>query len=215
MSALDRIAFSLKRRDEAPNQELARDLAARKDAAGIAEIAANLTNKNKNISSDCLKVIYEIGYIDPELIAAYVGDLLKLLHSKNNRMVWGAMIGLSTIAHLRPAQIWAQVDGVIAGVEHGTLISVVWGVKALAKVAAASPAYKEKLFPILIEQLRRCIPRDVAMHAESSLCAVDASNREQFLSVLQARSAELTPSQLARIRKIRKAEVFADLASQK
>ena len=63
MSVLSRIAFFQNRRDEVPNQELARELAASKDAAGIAEIAANLWNKNRNVSSDCLKVLYEIGYM--------------------------------------------------------------------------------------------------------------------------------------------------------
>ena len=42
MSVLDRLASSLHRRDEVPNQELARDLSAKKDKAGIREIAENL-----------------------------------------------------------------------------------------------------------------------------------------------------------------------------
>ena len=48
MSVLNRLASSIGRRDEIPNQELARDLAARKDKAGIREIAENLWNKDKN-----------------------------------------------------------------------------------------------------------------------------------------------------------------------
>jgi hypothetical protein len=58
-----------------------------RDEQGIREIAENLCNKNKNVQSDCLKVLYEIGYINPELIAGYTGDFLKLLKSKNNRMI--------------------------------------------------------------------------------------------------------------------------------
>ena len=211
MSTLDSIAYFQNRRDEVPNQELARDLAARKDAAGIQEIAGNLWHKNASVRSDCLKVLYEIGYIEPGLIAANVGDFLKLLKSKENRMVWGGMIALATIADLQPQAIWEKIDDVISAVEHGTLITVVWGVKTLARVAAVAPRYKEKLFPILIEQLKTCIPRDVAMHAESIVCAVDESNRGQFLSVLQARSTELKPSQLARIKKLQTSEVFGDL----
>ena len=42
MSVIDKLAYSLGRRDEVPNQELARDLAAKRDKAGIREIAENL-----------------------------------------------------------------------------------------------------------------------------------------------------------------------------
>ncbi len=69
MPALQRIAHFQGRRDEAPNQELARELASARDRDGICEIAENLRNKNKDIQADCIKVLYEVGYIDPGLIA--------------------------------------------------------------------------------------------------------------------------------------------------
>ena len=89
---------SLGRRDEVPNQELARDLATKKDKAGIREIAENLWNKDKNIQADCIKVLYEIGYLEPKLIADYAEDFVKLLKSKNNRLVWGGMTALAEVA---------------------------------------------------------------------------------------------------------------------
>jgi len=202
MSALDQIAYFQNRRDEVPNQELARELAGTKNRAGIREIAANLWNKNKNIRSDCLKVLYEIGYIDPDLIADYVGDFLKLLQDKDNRVIWGAMIGLATIADRRAKEIWTQVDKVMASVEQGSLITVVWGVKTLAGVAATDKKYRKKIFPFLLAQLQTCIPRDVPMHAESILRAVDKSNQQEFLSVLEARKSQMTPAQLARLKKV-------------
>jgi hypothetical protein len=202
MSVLDQIAFYQNRRDEVPNQELARKLAAANDTAGIQEIAENLWNKNKNIQSDCLKVLYEIGYLDPELIAGYVEDFLKLLKSKNNRMVWGAMIALGTIADKRPSEIWAKIDDVIRTVDQGTVITVVWGVKALAAVAAADENYSRKIFPVLIAQLQQCIPRDVPPHAENMLCAVNTANQPEFLAVLTARRPEMSPAQLNRLKKV-------------
>jgi hypothetical protein len=57
------------------------------------------------------------------------------------------------------------------------------------------------LFPVLMAQLRKCVPRDVPMHAESIRCAVDPAHRAEFLAVLKARQKELTPSQLARLKK--------------
>src|SRR6476620_381055 len=98
MSALNRLAFSLGRRDEIPNQEVSRYLAARKDSKGIQEIVENLWNKDRNIQADCIKVLYEIGSIEPKLIADYAEDFVKLLRTKNNRLVWGGMTALAEVA---------------------------------------------------------------------------------------------------------------------
>jgi hypothetical protein len=202
MTVLERIAHFQGRRDEVPNQELARDLARSKNRKGIEEIAANLGNKDRNVQSDCLKVLYEIGYLEPELIADHVGDFLLLLRSKNNRMVWGAMIAIATVSTVKPKEIWKSIDDVLRAVENGSLITVVWGVKALAGVASTSKAYRAKLFPALMKQLRSCIPRDLPTHAESVLPAIDRQNQAEFLAVLGSRQGELTASQNARLRKV-------------
>ncbi len=201
---LDRIAFLQNRRDEVPNQLLAKDLAENENTAGIKEIAKNLQNKNQNIQSDCLKVLYEIGYLKPVLIADYAQNFLALLKSKNNRMVWGAMIALATIADKKPKEIYARLGDVTDAMDKGTLITVVWGTKVLAKVAAADKTYKQKIFPLLTTQLKNCLPRDVPMHAESILTAIDAENKQEFLSIIDDRKPEMTVSQLARLKKVTK-----------
>jgi len=202
MSALEKISFYQNRRDEVPNQELARELAQSSDQAGIAEIAANLENKNRNVRSDCLKVLYEVGYLNPPLIAPYVEDFLRLLSSRDNRMVWGAMIALGNVADLCPDNVWAKIDIVLSTVEHGSVITVVWGVRALAKTAAGNPVYNRSIFPSLLGVLKTCIPRDVPTHAESMLPAVNHDNLEQFKAVLLLRQPELSPAQLSRMKKV-------------
>ncbi len=114
MSALNKIAFYQNRRDDVPNQQLAKELAQTENKSGIAELASNLQNKNKNVQSDCLKVLYEIGYLKPELIADCVSDFLGLLKSKNNRLVWGSMIALATIADKKPKEIYDNLEDVIS-----------------------------------------------------------------------------------------------------
>ena len=204
MSVLNKIAYYQKRRDEVPNKELAGELAATKDKRGIQEIAENLWHKNRSVRSDCLGVLYQIGYINPSLIAGYVDEFLKLLKDKENRMVWGSMIGLATIADECSKEIWQHIDDVISAVEHGTLITFVWGIKTLAQVAKADKRYSKKLFPILIGYLQKCNSRDFPLHAESVRFAVDKSNQAEYLAVVQARQSELTSSQLARLKKVLK-----------
>ena len=98
MGAIGRIAYNLNIRDEKPNQLLAKELVNNQDTDGIREIVEFLSDKNASIRSDCIKVLYEVGYLNPTLIAPYVKDFLDLLDNNQNRMVWGGMIALSTIA---------------------------------------------------------------------------------------------------------------------
>jgi hypothetical protein len=205
MSALEKIAFFLNRRDEVPNQELAHQLASSQDTAGIAEIAENLWNKNSNISSDCLKVLYEIGYIKPELSAPYVSDFLKLLTVKDNRKVWGSMIALGTIAHLHPAEISAQIDTVIATTQKGSVITLVWGVRVLSAVLSKIPSLQDHVLPVLLHILETCLPRDIPTHTESMLPCINPGNKSQELSIIDSRWSECSPAQQTRLKKVLKA----------
>jgi len=202
MSALPRIAYYQNRRDEVPNQELARELAAKKDRTGIREIAANLWNENPAVQSDCLKVLYEIGYLQPELAAPYAEDYLKLLHSRNNRLVWGAMIALSTVAHLKADVIYPHVAEIKRVMDEGSVITKDNGVKVLALVAVQNAAYSKEIFPYLLHHLETCRPKDVPQHAEITAVAVTARNKKQFAAVLEKRLVDLSGSPAARVKKV-------------
>jgi hypothetical protein len=202
MTVLQRIAHYQNRRDEVPNQELARSLAAQADKAGIREIAQNLWNKDKNVQADCIKVLYEVGYIDPALVAPYAEDFIKLLKSRNNRLVWGAMIALSTVAELKADIIIAHLDEIRKIMKSGSVITVDNGVAVLARAASKGNKYNQAIFPFLIQHLKTCRPKDVAQHSEKTLPAVNASNRDTFIKVLEKRMEDLSGGGLARVRKV-------------
>jgi hypothetical protein len=202
MSVLDRIACRQGRRDEIPNQELARNLAADEDQAGIREIAENLWSRDPNIRSDCLKVLYEIGYLRPELGAPYAGDFLKLLRSRNNRLVWGAMIGLSTIAGLAADEIYPHVAEIQRTMAEGSVITVDAGILTLARLAASGEERRAALIPYLLEHLRTCRPKDVPQHAEKIVVAITPAYRAPFIATLQSRMPLMAPAQAARLKKV-------------
>ena len=202
MSVLNRIAHFQNRRDEAPNQELAADLVRRKDRKGIREIAESLWHENPQVQSDCLKVLYEIGYLQPALIAGHVGDFLELLRSKNNRLVWGSMIALSTIAELKAAEIFEHHEAILQAMERGSVITVDNGVKTLALLAAGDDARRKKLFPRLLQHLGTCRPKEVPQHSEKTLPAVTARNKVSFIEALERRMPELTAAQATRVKRV-------------
>ena len=208
MSTLERIAYLQGRRDEVPNQELARDLAAQRGPGGHPGDRRSLWHREPNVRSDCLKVLYEIGYLKPELVAPYAGDFLKLLGSRNNRLVWGAMIGLSTVAEIAADEIYPHAAEIQRAMAGGTIIPPLdAGVLALSRLAATGDDRRTALLPYLLDFLRNCRPSDVPRHAERVLMAVTADGKDEFVAVLQARMPLLTPAQAARLKKvIRQAE---------
>ncbi len=202
MSVLNRIAHLQNRRDEVPNQELARDLAAKKDRAGVREIAEHLWDKNANIAADCVKVLYEVGYIDPSLIGGYVDDFVKLLKSRNNRLVWGGMIALAEAARANPDGVYKHLADIKKALEVGSVITVDSAVKALALTASAKDEYNAAIFPILLKHLQTCRPKDVAQHSEKTLPAVNAANKAKFIAALEKRMEDLSGSAFARVKKV-------------
>jgi hypothetical protein len=202
MSVLNRLAHFQNRRDEVPNQELARDLAARKDKTAIREIAENLWNKNKDIQADCIKVLYETGYIEPALIADYVEDFVKLLRNKNNRLVWGGMIALAEAAKTNPDAVFKHVDEIKKAKESGSVITVDNSIAALAHAAAANAKYNKSIFPYLMNHLKTCRPKEVAQHSEKTLPAVNTGNSDEFIKILEKRMEDLSGAGLTRVRKV-------------
>jgi len=201
LTVLNQIAYYQNRRDEVPNQELARYLAEREDRLGIQENAENLWNSDPGVQSDCLKVLYEIGYLKPELVVDYAEDFLKLLNSRNNRLVWGAMIALSTIAAQCADILYRQVGEIQRAMEAGSVITRDNGVKVLAAIAAHNDEYRQRIFPYLLRHLQTCRPKDVPKHAENILPAVNASNRDAFIGILEKRMEDLNGAQVTRVKK--------------
>jgi len=77
MSVLTKLATALNRRDEIPNQALAEEIVKKHDVSAVRELVDNLSDPDKGIQSDCIKVLYEIGQRDPKLIATiarYLGN---------------------------------------------------------------------------------------------------------------------------------------------
>ncbi|MBN2041640.1 MAG: hypothetical protein JW864_16510 [Spirochaetes bacterium] len=203
-NVLEKLASSMGRRDDEPNKELAAGLVEKEDRKAIAVIAENLWNKDKKIRTDCLKVLYETGYLNPDLIKPYGEDFLKCIRSNDNRFIWGGMIALSAIADKSEKLIIDNFDLIIKTIEKGSVITVDAGILTLAKGASGNTASNKKIFPYLLQHLKKCRPKEVAQHSESIFPAVNDANKQEFLKVLNSRENDLSSSQLTRIKKIYK-----------
>ena len=202
MTYIQKIAYHLERRDEVPNQELAGLLAEEENIKGIEEIASYLDDKNKSIQSDCLKVLYEIGYISPKLITKYAATFIKLLDSKTNRMVWGSMIALANIAEYVPEEIWPHRERILELIETGTVITNVWGVKTLINLSKAGDRYYDELKEELFRLQLDCRDVDFAKRAEEMSVVIRPGEQDAYREMLEARKSSLSKAAQTRLAKV-------------
>ena len=190
MSIIPKLATSLNRRDEVPNQELAVEIVKRGDKDAVAELVQNLANKNKGIRYDCIKVLYEIGYVAPKLIAGHISMFLSLLTSKDNRMQWGTMTALGCIAKEKPDEIFAELPTIIDAADKGSVITRDHCVNILIELQR-SPRYANEAFLHLTRQLTTCPTNQLPMYVENAYAAITAEHIERFSKVLSSRLDEI------------------------
>ena len=200
---MDKLASSLGRNDEKPNIELAKSLCHNNDRLAIKDIISGLSDKNKAVANDCIKVLYEIGRIKPDLIFDYVNDFITCLRSKNNRLVWGGMIALAFIAPIKPVEVYSFLSDIVTAYKNGSIITVDNSISVFANLCHASNDYMQEIFPLLLNHLVSCSAKNVAQHAERIAICINADNREAFIKALDSRMSELSRPQSIRVRKLK------------
>ena len=190
MSVIDKLASSLKRRDEIPNQELANHIVEKNDKSGLKGLVANLWNKNKDIQNDCIKVLYEIGERKPALIAEYAKDFIALLDNKNNRLQWGAMTAINAITLQNPRIVYSALPKIIAAAENGSVITGDYAVNILIKLCLVKE-YSNNAFSLLSQQLLSSPTNQLPMYAERAISIINDKNKTQFIRILTARLPDI------------------------
>lgn len=205
MKWINKIAFYQNIRNEEPNKELAQEFIDTENKDGIKEISEYLYDKNKSVASDCMAVIYTIGYSKPELIQDYIDDFLELLKSKNNRMVWGSMIAISTIAPLKADYIFNEIDLLLNTIKKRTLITEVWGIKTLVNLSLNNEKYKTQIMPVLFDYLEKCRPIDFATRVETILPIIQSSAENEILErIIDFKKEDLSNAQSKKLATILK-----------
>jgi hypothetical protein len=190
MSVLSKLATALNRRDEVPNQALAEEIVKKNDVNAVRELVDNLSNRDKNIQSDCIKVLYEIGERDPKLIARHCSVFGELLGSANNRLVWGAMTALDQIALAAPKDVFGLLTKIRATAEAGSVITRDHAVGILIKLGTLKQ-YASACFQLLIEQLKNCPNNQFPMYAEMSLAVATDKNKSALYKTITQRMDRL------------------------
>lgn len=199
---IEKLAYNLGRNDEEANISLATLLCDTMDLEGIKEIVNGLRDKKEQVANDCIKVLYEIGERNPELIADYILDFIKLLTSSNNRLVWGGMTALSEITSLKPKEVFENIAIVISAYENGSVITRDNSISVFAALAKTDKTYEKIMLRKIIEHLETCRPKEVGQHAERAFVCINKENSNEFVSVLLKRRESITDAQKKRVEKL-------------
>lgn len=184
MSILDNLATSLGRRDEIPNIELARQIADTENILAIETIVGALSNKK--LQNDCIKVLYEIGYLKPELIAPFLNDFITLLNSKNNRLQWGGMCAIATFAKPSAAAVFEQIAVLENAANLGSVITRDNYVRVLLALYGFEE-FRKSAFEKFISTLNTAPDNQLPMYAEMGAAIVGKTDISGFKNALNAR----------------------------
>lgn len=202
MNVIKKLSSATGKRSKEANKAFAKEIADNNNRKSIKELIELLDNKDRNIQSDSIEVLYETGYIKPDLIADYYKTFLELIENKNNRLVWGAMIALSSISIIIPELIYKELHKIVTVVNKGSVITKDAGVALYANLATVENQ-KQKVFPILLKELATCPSKQLPQYAEKSLIAIDEKNKKEFITLINSRISDLEKeSQIKRINKV-------------
>jgi len=186
----DRLSGAMDRRDEAPNIELAEQIAASSDRAAVGELVDLVRAGTPRQRNDAMKVLYEIGARDPALIGGHCPVFLEALGSRTNRQVWGAMQALDSVAELRADEIAAELPRIIEAADRGSVIAKDRCTSLLTKLARSG--YAEKAVPILVERLKDAAPNQFPTYAEQTASVITPAQKPGLITVIRSRLAGIT-----------------------
>ncbi len=186
MNYINEISFYLNDRSEDSNKRLAARIVNENIEDAVTELVNYLFDKNKTIASDCIAVLYHVGYEKPEMIVNFSEVFCTLLSNKNNRMVWGGMIALATISEIAPDVIESYIEEILRIFREGSLISQVWAYKTITTISKDSNYYN-KYIDFLLDVLESTRPIDFTKRATIVNEIIQDKDRDRFTNILSIR----------------------------
>ncbi|MBT3221572.1 MAG: hypothetical protein HN348_21025 [Proteobacteria bacterium] len=185
-----RLAHRQGRRDEVLNVELGQALARKKDRQAVTALTELFDDKKDG--SGAIKVLYECGYIEPELLVPHTDVFVGLLRCKNNRWVWGAATALACVAQANPDAVWNNRQELFSAFAVGSVITKDASLLALCRVAAADVDRARELGPWFVQVFGECRAKDLASWATKVVPHLPPLAQDEVVDILRARLPEVT-----------------------
>lgn len=161
----EQLANASGRKDEGPNIALADKIARTSNSGAIKELIILMNDNKAAIRHDAIKVIYETGERNPELVIPYKKDFLLLFNHPDNWMKWGAMSALYSISKSKPELLAKNLTEIIEAMDSGSVITRDHGIYILCSVSTIKK-HHDDCMELLLEQIEKAPVNQVPMYAE-------------------------------------------------
>lgn len=201
---VDQLASSLKRNDQQPNIDLASRLARAGDRETIAALMSLAKTGSKPVRYDAIKVLFEIGRIEPELLLCHGEALVALLQAKENRMIWGSLQALETLCAIAPELLAANLNEILGAADRSSVIAMDKTMAILAKLVA-DKRFSTIVTPILLQRLAHSAPNQFPTYAELAAVTISDKNKVQLQKIIEERLGSVASNaKRNRLRKLTK-----------
>lgn len=201
---LSRLAISMNRSDEMPNLELAANIVFNLDEESVSILVSVIERHDDVHAPDAARVLAEVGARDMSLLLPLSDRLISLCDETNAEMLPYTMTAMAPMAHKFAEQLWERRDlfwSTLTATTPPSEMAQAAAVRLLSALCAAGPDYARTLAGGLVDLLGKCMPKDVAFFAESVLPALGQAHSHRAKPVLDRRMKELTPAEVARLRR--------------
>lgn len=189
MSVLNQLASNQGRRDEEPNVSLAIQIVAANNRSAVLELCDQFGQASLAVQKDAIKVLYEIGERAPELLDGCLALFVGLLQRKDNRLQWGGMTAIASVALHHPKDVWNNLDSILAAARTGSVITRDQCVRTLTRLASVEEYYEGAMNQLLLI-LSVCPLNQLPLYAESVAEVIQVEDVENFVLSVQQRSEE-------------------------
>ncbi len=201
-SILPRLASSLDRRDEHPNIELAIVLAQSGDQQAIDELFTIAISATKPFRHDALKTLYETALRNPQMLLPHLDQLIDLMQTKDNRMIWGAIQALDALTNLAPHYVASKLDIILDAADRSSVVAKDKTMSILSKLNGKHQ-YAKLVTPILLMRLTHAAPNQFPMYAEFAAATMPDTAISELVQIIKQRQKSVaSPAKQKRLNKI-------------
>jgi len=184
------LASSLNRRDQQPNIELAREidrqLSENPDHDLVHELLQIARSGRKAARYDAVKVIYELGRMNPLHVTPFAEQIITLANTRDSRMIWAILQVLNILCDFEPALLMNNLNQLLAATDRSSVIASDNMMKILAKLNNIED-FSQTITPILLQRLTYSAPNQFPTYAELAAATIPGKNREQLLRIIDKR----------------------------
>lgn len=191
MSIQNHLAYSLNRKDQKPNKELASHIATEDDESTVEALVAFInSNPIKRARMDAILTLAYIAEENPNLMVSCLGFFVDKLGDPVNRVAWGSMIALSHLATLRKQEIFDSLPNIIDAMDRGSVVARDHGFKIMVTLYA-DDRFREDVFLLILEQLAKAPSNQLGQYAERLMSVLERKHVNRLIEVLEERKEDV------------------------